>query len=585
MQSAGQSLRASLVLWRRRMSRVRDGLAARRAGVLARRAALAPVGPEPIHIGDAEAAARLAGGALGFAGASVALRGRSPWAVAAPSAAWFSALHGFDWLDDALVAGKADRAVLLGWLFDWLGRFGRGGGPSWTPVLAGRRLARLATAAPGLLKRAGPSESRALLRALRVHLAFLRARAAAAETPGDRLEAGTGLLLGSLAVAGATRSLARARSVLAREAAAVAGDGGVPTRDPGLVAQGFVLLAWTAHDMTAAGHGPDARHLAALGRLGPALRALRLGDGGLPRFHGAASSPPGMAAGLLDHAFAMAGAAARGPRQQRCMGFERLSAGRTVVIVDAAPPPPDAPRAAASTLALELSVGRHRVFGSIGPGEGLGGEWAVAARATAAHSAVEVAGTSSARLMPDGRAASVLGRPLRSGPTAVEVERTDDLDGQWLRAEHDGYLARFGLTVSRRLHLSRDGCDFRGEDTLTCPTPEAQRRFDRAAERGGIAFCVRFHLAPEVEAERYLGGRAVRMRLPDGGFWVVRCSGGSIGLAESLWLDEAAGRMRPTRQIVISARAEGYFGRVSWALNRADGAAEALREVGGRVSV
>jgi uncharacterized heparinase superfamily protein len=103
------------------------------------------------------------------------------------------------------------------------------------------------------------------------------------------------------------------------------------------------------------------------------------------------------------------------------------------------------------------------------------------------------------------------------------------------------------------------------------------------AQAGGVPFCVRFHLAPTVEADPYLGGRAVRMRLPDGSFWVMRGSGGAMTLTESVWIDGAGRRAEPTQQIVLAGRAEGYFGRVTWALNRADGTAEALRETSGRV--
>ena len=583
MQGLRRRFAAASLGLRRTLRAMRDRLAARRAGLLARRAVPAAQSPEPLAIGDADTAAALAAGVVRLGGERVDLGTRSPWTAKPPSAAWREALHGFDWLDDAVMGRRSERARLRGWVFDWLRRFGRGGGPGWTAALAGRRLMRLATEMPALLRDARPAEAALLLRGLRVHLAFLRARYKAADGLADRADAAAGLVFGALAVQGAARALAAGRAALGSVGAAITPDGGVATRDPGLQARLFVLLATTAHAMVAAGQTPDPRHLAALKRLGPGLRALRLGDGGLPRFHGSCAVPVGMRAGQLDQAFALAGATARGPRQEGCMGFMRLSAGRTTVVVDAAPPPRGVPLAGAGVLGLEMSVGRLRLLGSVGPGVALGGEWAVASRATAAHAAVEIAGASAGRLAPDGWSARRLGRPLLAGAETVDAERADDLDGLWLRAEHDGYLARFGLIVARRLHLSRDGCDFRGEDTVSCPTPAARTAFNRAAEAGGVPFCVRFHLAPSVEASPYLGGRAVRMRLPDGSFWVLRASGGTLRLTESVWIDGAGRRAEPTLQIVIAARAEGYFGRVTWALNRADGAAEALRETSGRV--
>lgn len=580
LRSRLAALRHSL---RHRARRLGNRLAAQRAGLLTMRGTLAAQPPEQLAIGDSETATALAAGLVRLAGERVELGTRSPWAVTPPTAAWRDALHGFAWLDDALVARKAERARLHGWVHDWLRRHGRGSGPGWEPGLAGQRLMRLATATPVLLREARPQDARLLLRGLRVHLAFLRARHRRADSLRERAEAAAGLVFGALCVQGERRSLTLGQTALGAVAEQIGPDGGVPSREPGLQAWLFVLLATAAHAMVAAGHTPDPRHLAALARLGPGLRALRMGDGGLPRFHGSCALPQGLREGMLDQSFAQAGAAARGTRRDLCMGFQRLSAGRTAVIVDAAPPPKGLPSAGASPLALEVSVGRVRLFGSVGPGSALGGEWAVAARATAAHSAVEIAGASAARLAPDGWAARRLGRPLVDGAKMVECERADDLDGLWLRGEHDGYLARFGLIVARRLHLSRDGCDFRGEDSLTCPTPAARATFDRAAREGGVPFCVRFHLAPQVEAELYLGGRAVRMRLPDGSFWVMRGSGGTLTLEESIWIDGTRRGALPTRQIVLAGKAEGYFGRVTWALNRADGAAEALRETSGRV--
>lgn len=571
--TARRAIRAVSRQLARQITRLRNRLAARRAGLLARPAHLSGTVPAALDIGETEVAERLGVGVVRFAGVRVDLGSRSPWAVQPAEPGWLAAMHGFEWLDHALVGRKAVRARLRGWLFDWLRRHGHGVGPGWTPELAGRRLARMACDAPALLRAADRAEARALRRSLRVHLAFLRARHRAPETLLHRVDAATGLVIGALAVEDARRSLALGQAALVRAARAVQADGGVPDRNPATLAGLFVRLAWTADALGHAGHVPDPEHTAALRRLGPALRALRLGDGGLPRFHGGTAAEP-----ALDHAYALAGAAARGVRVSAAMGFERLSGGRTSVIVDAARPPAGAPLAAGSPLALEMSVGRHRVLGSVGPGHLLGGEWSVASRATAAHSAVEIAGVSSVRLMPDGRAARVFGRPLVDGPRIVSVEREEDLDGGWLLGEHDGYLERFGLVVVRRLHLSRDGCDFRGEDTVTAPDAAARRMFDRVARRGGIDLCIRFHLAAGVEAETLRGQRGVGLRLPDGSHWVMRSSGGVLTLADSIWIDEVARRAVPSRQIVIAARAEGYFGRVTWALHRADRTADALRE-------
>ena len=56
---------------------------------------------------------------------------------------------------------------------------------------------------------------------------------------------------------------------------------------------------------------------------------------------------------------------------------------------------------------------------------------------------------------------------LSRGPPGCVAERKEERNGAWVLAAHDGYLESHGVTVTRRLFLSADGGDFRGEDSLT----------------------------------------------------------------------------------------------------------------------
>jgi uncharacterized heparinase superfamily protein len=554
----------------RRLSRVADGLAARLACMGARPARRART-VDPLTPGDAAAAARRAGGDWRAEGVRGRLDGLSPLAAAEGRRA--DALHALGWLDDMLAADPTARRALAATAFDWLRRHGDGGA-GWRPDLAGRRLGALAAAWPLLDAQGDAADRRRLARAIDAHLRFLLRRAAAADAPLRRLEAAAGLTVG--AVAAGEDAHARRGAALAGAAAdaLIDREGGAADRSPETLARAAALAAWATEALQAAGVDPEPRLAAALGRAAPALRALRMGDGGLPRLHGAARA----ADALADEALARAGAIGRGLRRAEAAGCARLAAGRTIAILDAAPPPPG-PAGCASTLALEVSVGRTRLFGGIGTGRAMSADWATAARATAAHSAVEVAGASSARLAPDGWAARILGRPLVAGPTAAQAERVEDLDGRWLLAEHDGYLRRFGVVVARRLFLSPDGRDLRGEDSLSCPDATARAAFQRAAKNGELPFCVRFHLGPGVAAERT--GGAVALRLPDGARWRVECSGGQLEVADSVRLD--AGEPPPAAlQVVATSRARDYWGRVIWRFREVEPAPRASPAADGR---
>lgn len=566
---------AVLARLRRTARGLGDVLAARRAGLFATPVAYAHA-PEPLVIGTAEAAHRLASGEVTLAGETVRLGALSPWTIGGTSAAWRAALHGFGWLDDAMTGARPDRARLRAWVFDWLWRYGRGAGEGWQPALAGRRLARLACAAPMLLEDAGPADARRLRRALGVHLRFVAARWSACPCAVGRIEAVAGLVLGHLAAGSPAAALRRATSLLGRTArAVVTPEGEVAARNAEDLAAIFAALAWSAHALGEAGHDPDPRHVAALRAAGPVLRTLRLGDGAFARFHGATGDDT-----PLDQAFALAGRLGQGARRVQAMGYRRLAAGPLVAIVDTAPPPPSA-AAGASPLALELSIGRQRVITGVGPGTAFGPDWAVAARATAAHSALEVASVSAARLEPDDLAARTFGRRLAAGPSRVDSETARDIEGEWLLAEHDGYDARFGIVVARRLHLLAGGTELRGEDTVTAPTAGARKRYDRAAKAraGTLPFLVRFHLHPDISAEPLDAGEGAMLVLPSGERWSLRAANGRVAIAESVHLAPAGGPPRPAVQVVIAGTATGYWGRVTWALHRVHTAPRDARTV------
>ena len=195
------------------------------------------------------------------------------------------------------------------------------------------------------------------------------------------------------------------------------------------------------------------------------------------------------------------------------MGFARLRAGRTSIVVDAAPPPagPGSGRAHASTLALELTSGRRAVIVSCGPGAAFGPVWR---RARAGHVLALHAGRSGAArpraAAPDGGPDA----PLLEVPREVRRERYAGPDGPSLKISHDGWRETHGLTHARELDLAPDGRTLRGEDTLAALTEEDARRFEAALTRlppSGLAWCLRFHLHPGRRgagvARRRLGAR------------------------------------------------------------------------------
>ena len=177
---------------------------------------------------------------------------------------------------------------------------------------------------------------------------------------------------------------------------------------------------------------------AAIERMALALRVLRHGDGGLTMFNGTREDLPS----LIDLVLSQAGRSGRAPGSLGDSGFQRLAAGKSVLIVDAgAPAGAGADRFAhAGTLAFEFSAGKERLIVNCGAAPASGPEWRDALRATAAHSTLIIAGVSSSEIRENG-----LGRR----PTHVNAQRQAAGGAHWLEASHDGWGKLFGESSPR----------------------------------------------------------------------------------------------------------------------------------------
>lgn len=536
--------------------------------------------PEPRTIGSFARGRQLIAGNLLFAGYLVESPDTGLWEVKAPDAAFEAERQGFAWLDDlAAVGDMAARHKAQKWLWGWIGEHGHGTGPGWTPDLVGRRVIRWINHAIFLLRGQNSEASAAFFQALARQTWFLGKRWQGAAPGLPRFEALTGLIYAGLALEGREEMADPAVRALAQECEArIDTQGGLPTRNAEELLEVFTLLTWAAAALHEAGRGTGHAHTAAIERIAPTLRTLRHADGGLARFHGGGRGLEGR----LDHALA-ASHVTDWQAAGLAMGYARLSARRTSIIVDASPPPTGQAsyNAHASTLAFELTSGRRPLIVSCGSGASFGAEWRRAGRATPSHSTLCLDGYSSARLTEPERGT---GREaLVEGPREVPVELSEMSDGIRFQGGHDGYVRHFGLTHARTLELAFDGRGLAGEDMLLAMDDVAKRRFDKAMDANllaGIGFDVRLHLHPEVDAALDLGGAAVSMALKSGEIWVFRHDGSAkLTLEPSVYLERGRLKPRATKQIVLSGRAMEYATRIRWTLSKAHDTAVAVRDL------
>lgn len=560
--------------WTRMMDRVQ----ARRA-VLTRPATAFVQRPEPRTIGSFARGRQLSAGNFVFAGHLVQQPDTSIWDLPSPDRAFTEELHGFVWLDDLAAAGDIPaRQRAQDWLSGWIDRFGGGNGPGWTPELTGRRLIRwINHALFVMLGRNDADVTGPFYRSLAQQTIFLGRRWRASRPGLARFEALTGLIYAGLSLEGMEAHVEPAIQALARECdTQIGAEGGLPTRNPEDLLEVFTLLNWAAVALSESDRTPSREHWAAIERIAPTLRTLRHSDGGLARFHGGGRGLEGR----LDNALASSGIKTRSP-DGLSMGYARLSAGRTSVIVDAAAPPSGnaSVNAHASTLAFELTSGRRPLIVNCGSGASFGRDWRRAGRATPSHSTLVLGGRSSARL-----GTGSLSRDwLTEAPAHVPVQMSQAPDGLRFEGAQDGYAEIFGQTHVRRIEMTFDGRGIAGEDMLLALSDTQKRQFNHALEARqveGIPFDIRFHLHPDVDAAVDLGGTAVSMALKSGEMWIFRTDGQQkLSLEVSVYLEKTRLKPRATKQIVLSGVAMEYATRTRWSLSKAQDTPISIRDL------
>ena len=511
--------------------------------------------PDDPVLGDPARGQALLEGRLTLYGESIALDALD-LAKPAFSARFAEHLHSFAWLRDlSTVATRAQGAPIAeGLMQAWLAVHAETvSEPAWAPDLLGRRILFWAAHAPLILSSADLAYRSRVLTALARGARHLDRTADKAAPGAARIAAWCGVTMAGLLIAGGEARQKGGEAGLQRAlAAAIYPDGGCAQRAPLAQLEIIALLAMLREGYAARRLDPPGFIAETLARMVPALLGLTLGDGALSSWQGAGP----VSAEAVEAVVAASGVRTRPLKHARDWGYQRLAAGQTLVVIDAAPPPVArlAQGGCASTLAFELSDGEQRLIVNCG-----GARQAIARvpatlaeglRTTAAHSTLVVGDSNSTAIHADGT--------LGKGVSEVELSRQESDSASRIEASHDGYARRFGLRHRRQLVLTADGKELRGEDMLL---PAGRRA-------KGASFALRFHVAPRVEISPTSDGLAALLRLPGGALWQFRCRGGRLAVEDSLWLD-AEGRPHPTHQLVVSGSAPAGGASVSWVLKRA----------------
>lgn len=517
-------------------------------GPLADRVVFHPYDAMPRRLEDADA---LLHGKFRFNGETVEIRDGSIFDKKAPSAAWAEALHGFAWLPPLSAAGgEAARTLATNLITQWMKRNSRYDEPASSAHVLARRLTNFFAHGRLVLSNSDMLWRSKVFVSLREQSRLLARIAGEAPDGLPRFEAASAVVLSGACLADAKRmdaGLAFLQSEIARQ---VLPDGGHITRSPEDLMHAYRLTAMVMDALTAVGHPVSHELHSARDRMAPMLRFFRHGDGGLALFNGGQECDPRMVAGLL------ARDEVRGQPfgHARHSGYQRLAAGRCVTVMDCgtAPPGAFASEAHAGCLAFEMSSGTHRLVVNCGAAvDARRASWDGALRATAAHSTVTLADTTTGAILSEGWARDLLGPRLVGGATKVDTQRIETANGWMVEGSHDGYVAPFGVRHERQVTLSPQGTVLTGLDRLL---PKERARGP------GIPFAIRFHIHPDVRMSPSQGGDVI-LKLPNGEGWRFR-SGAVVSVEESVYL--GGDTLRRSEQLVLAGHVADKPVEIAW---------------------
>ena len=460
------------------------------------------------------------------------------WAAAGQPLLWRFSLHYFEWLADLECLGEPAAADLArAAVGDWLDTHAGPDAVAWHPYPLSLRVYAWLSHADFLLDGADAAFRDRFMAAVERQVRHL-ARVVERDVGGNHIIKNLKALtaaasamdgLGTAALGGLEREVSK--QILA--------DGSHYERSPSYHLQVLCdLLDVRALPGTSPVWLEDA-----VSRAARALSFHRHGDGGLSLFNDGEVGSPALLDAVADHL----GGLPSPPDALSDGGYFRLSAGDSLVLMDAGPCCPDdlPAHAHADMLSFEFSSGAQRIVVNSGTYAYQDAAWRNRLRGTAAHSTVTVDGKDSAEVYGIFR----LGRR----PRTVSGERGAGLT---IEGQHDGYR-HLGLIHRRRITLGGDGQSISGEDTI--------ERTGRQAR----TFAARFHLHPAIEPVA-AGAGTVCLRCPDGEEWVFSAPSGTVRLEDSVYAPFFY-EMHPTNQIVVEDVVEESSTVLPWTFRRHHG--------------
>ncbi len=465
-------------------------------------------------------------------------------------------IDGFDWARHIL-AVKDDYAALYvsEQVKNWVRAKKFINPHSMQPHLIARRLMRWNMIWPFIKRRLNEKDAHIILTVARFQATFLARIIRYSADDETRIESACGLIFAWLWMGGTQADFKRAMAILrATLDKQILADGGHINRSPETGAYILADLCAVAHGLQMKKIMPPDWLLQKINHMRALLLFMRHADGALAAFHGGRIMRPTEINALL------------GKKNESAMsfahksGYQKLMGGQSCLILDAGKPPyPKVGRHAHfSPFAFEFSHNDERIFVNCGHVQHKYKKEHMALRDIGAHSTLSF-GPMPHIFLKKGFCARQIGRSILV-PDAwnIRLRRSDTQKGCWLDMEHNFFAEDYGVIHNRRLYLSEDGLDLRGEENLISPH-KAQPSMDRVCH-----LC--FHLHPHIEVMRWQGNVFLITRNGNGWrFHFADNMTADLTVRNSLYVTPY-NEVQKTRKIVVSGRPQASVTRINWRL-------------------
>lgn len=512
--------------------------------------------PQDLRPTDPQKADDIYSGHYTFNGETLSTSGETPFASPAPSDGWYDQLHRFRWLRHHRAADtELARANAIALITDWIELWGNQlGSSAWRSDIVAARLVSWFCHTPHLADDMGPTGKKMLLRSMAKQTRYLQLNAPHMRDGYPRLLATIALAYASLCLSGREKVVKSAGKDLDRELdRQILPDGGHISRNPVVLIHLLADLLPLNDLYQNHGSSASAKLGSAIDRMLSALRFFGHSNGELAQFNGTGQTPHELMENVVQFS------TARGEPQRSApqSGYERMSAGKTVVLIDTGKPAGRTvnPCAMAGTLSFELSRGPVRFIANCGVPEISQQSYMIYARATAAHSTATIDDNSSSRFAGNSSIYKMLPSPLVRGPDNVTCKRVDEGNHQAIEASHDGYRHKYGVIHKRELALSGDGSIFTGCDSFLSTKSHLP---------DSLVAAVRFHLPASVNVSKLTSGHSILIAAPNNEAWIFTCIDAEVVLEESIQFS-GPGHPRKSEQIVVYVQ-PGLQSRINWSL-------------------